>query len=215
MDFEFDQHIGVFKNAFSKEWCEDVISSTKNHTQNFKQNTQIRKSYDYYNDTSVSFFDVNTKLGEDFCLKFWEDYFSVYIDKCKLSPRFVEDLYISDLKFQSTAPTEGYHLWHYEQGPQNPFRWGVYTLYLNDIEEGGETEFLLQQTRIKPTRGTLCIFPSGYTHIHRGNPPLNHTKYILTGWLDYFYNTTNPDTPHPFINHNIHFNKQHIRGRFN
>jgi hypothetical protein len=29
------------------------------------------------------------------------------------------------------------------------------------------------------------VFPSGYTHTHRGNPPLSGEKIILTGWLEF------------------------------
>jgi hypothetical protein len=55
-------------------------------------------------------------------------------------------------------------------------------VYLNDVDEGGETEFLYQQVKIKPKRGTVVIWPGGFTHLHRGNPPLKN-KYIATGWL--------------------------------
>ena len=55
-------------------------------------------------------------------------------------------------------------------------------IYLNDIEEGGETEFLYQQLKIKPKRNTGVIWSGGFTHLHRGNPP-SKTKYILTGWF--------------------------------
>jgi hypothetical protein len=64
------------------------------------------------------------------------------------------------------------------------YRVAVYTVYLNDIEEGGETEFLYQLKRLKPKKGTICIFPAGYTHVHRGNTPFLGEKYIVTGWLE-------------------------------
>ena len=50
------------------------------------------------------------------------------------------------------------------------------------IVEQGETEFLYQKQRIKPVEGRVVIFPGSFTHLHRGNPPLN-IKYIATGWL--------------------------------
>ena len=56
-------------------------------------------------------------------------------------------------------------------------------IYLNDVEEGGETEFLYQKIRIKPKSNMGLIWPGGFTHTHRGNPPLSGTKYILTGWI--------------------------------
>ena len=47
---------------------------------------------------------------------------------------------------QKTIPTEGYHNFHIEKGPEPDqiYRTVVYTVYLNDVEEGGETEFLFQ-----------------------------------------------------------------------
>ena len=54
--------------------------------------------------------------------------------------------------------------------------------YLNDDFTGGETEFLHQHKRLTPKRGTVVIWPAAWTHQHRGNPPLEGTKYILTGW---------------------------------
>ena len=61
----------------------------------------------------------------------------------------------------------------------------TFILYLNDIEEGGETEFLYYSKRIKAEKGKLIMWPAGFTHTHRGNPPLTDVKYILTGWLEF------------------------------
>ena len=84
---------------------------------------------------------------------------------------------------QKTLQGQGYHVWHFENSSyQNSRRSVVWTVYLNDVEEGGETEFLYQSVRIKPKRGTVVIWPAHFTHIHRGNPPLSGDKYIATGW---------------------------------
>tara|TARA_B100000519_G_C14125588_1_gene382661 strand:+ start:41 stop:595 length:555 start_codon:yes stop_codon:yes gene_type:complete len=85
---------------------------------------------------------------------------------------------------QKTEPLQGYHTFHSENlawhGHNRTLAW---MLYLNDIEEGGETEFLYQQLKIKPKRNTGVIWSGGFTHLHRGNPPISGTKYILTGWF--------------------------------
>lgn len=89
-------------------------------------------------------------------------------------------------KLQRTRPSEGYHIWHCENTSlEYKARCLSWILYLNDIEEGGETEFLYLSKRVKPKAGRLVIFPAGFTHTHRGNPPLSETKYIATGWLEY------------------------------
>tara|TARA_B100001094_G_C17949279_1_gene679674 strand:- start:112 stop:723 length:612 start_codon:yes stop_codon:yes gene_type:complete len=85
---------------------------------------------------------------------------------------------------QKTIPTQGFHNWHCENsGFTDADRWVTWMVYLNDVEEGGETEFLHQSLRIKPKKGMGVIWPGGYTHIHRGNSPLKGEKYILTGWF--------------------------------
>ena len=63
------------------------------------------------------------------------------------------------LKIQKTLPTEGYHVWHIEHGPgyENECRAFVFSIYLNDVEEGGETEFLHFSKRTKPKKGRIVI----------------------------------------------------------
>jgi hypothetical protein len=60
---------------------------------------------------------------------------------------------------------------------------------LNTVKEGGETEFLYYKKRINPIEGRLVIWPAGFTHTHRGNPPLSNDKYIITGWLEFMGGT--------------------------
>ena len=88
------------------------------------------------------------------------------------------------LKIQKTPIGGGYHGWHCETMTGDlSRRLIVWSIYLNDVEEGGETEFLYQSKRVKARKGNLVLFPSSYTHTHRGNPPLSNEKYILTGWF--------------------------------
>ncbi len=59
-----------------------------------------------------------------------------------------------------------------------------YIWYLNDVEEGGETEFFLDGAmKIKPEKGKFIIFPATWTYLHKGNKPISNDKYIITGWV--------------------------------
>ena len=90
-------------------------------------------------------------------------------------------------KLQKTVKGGGYHIWHYEQMDLNTTdRILVWTIYLNDVEEGGETEFLYQSKRIKAKRGDICVFPAQFNYTHRGNPPLSGDKYLVTGWYNIY-----------------------------
>lgn len=82
----------------------------------------------------------------------------------------------------------GYPHWHSEQYPQSQsvealHRVVLYMFYLNDVDEGGETEFYYQDRAVKPRKGTMVIAPAGFTHSHRGNVPISDNKYIATSWV--------------------------------
>ncbi len=61
----------------------------------------------------------------------------------------------------------------------------VFLLYLNNVEEGGETEFLYAGVKTKPKKGTLVIHPAGFPYFHKGNMPISDDKHILISWLSY------------------------------
>jgi hypothetical protein len=84
---------------------------------------------------------------------------------------------------QRTKPGEYYH-WHidYIHNSEYPRHFSV-IWYLNDVEEGGETEFEYQKIKIRPKAGSMLVFPSYWTHRHRGVTPRSGTKYIATTWL--------------------------------
>lgn len=89
-------------------------------------------------------------------------------------------------KIQHTPVGGGFHEWHCEQGGGwTSARSLVWMIYLNDVSGGGDTEFLYQQIKVQPKKGTLVIWPAGITHPHRGNPPYSNDKYIVTGWFEH------------------------------
>ena len=82
----------------------------------------------------------------------------------------------------------GYHHWHSEIYPQNSscetlHRALLFQFYLNDVAEGGETEFLYQQRKVEARQGRLIIAPAGFTHSHKGHVAKSGDKYIATSWI--------------------------------
>jgi hypothetical protein len=93
-----------------------------------------------------------------------------------------------EIKLQKTPIQGGYSVWHCEQGPgMSATRALSWMVYLNDVEDGGDTEFLYQSFKQKAVKGTLVIWPAAFTHTHRGNPPYSNVKYIVTGWINFPY----------------------------
>lgn len=188
---ELNNHIGIFENAFSPEECGRLISMFHNYkamgTTRTRLESQNAPSH-VLNDQTLFAFDETVVLASLPVLsvvnaKIWEAYdrYTAHYSTLRSLPQQV----IYSMRLQRTAPGEGYHTWHHERTNKEMMtRMATFILYLNDVSDGGETEFLHFPLRIKPKQGTLIIWPATYTHTHRGNPPLAGEKFILTGWID-------------------------------
>ena len=89
------------------------------------------------------------------------------------------------LNLQKYEPNEGYKNWHCERnGIKDQTRCLVFMTYLNDVPDGG-TEFMYQKHLSPAKKGLTLIWPSDWTHTHRGQISETTKKYILTGWLNY------------------------------
>ena len=94
----------------------------------------------------------------------------------------------TDFKVKKIPEGGGFHNWHFEDnGLKYSTRYIAVQIYLNDNFEGGETEFLYFNKRVKPVEGNITLFPCAFTHTHRGNPPLKGSKYMMNGWLQYYH----------------------------
>lgn len=90
------------------------------------------------------------------------------------------------MQMQRYIDDQGYYAWHHEnEGGLTSKRELFFIYYLNDVDNGGETEFKFNSEKVKPEAGKLVIAPALWTHKHRGNPPQNgQYKYIITGWIE-------------------------------
>lgn len=82
----------------------------------------------------------------------------------------------------------GYHHWHSEIYPQNAtceslHRVLLFQFYLNDVADGGETEFYYQRRKITARQGRLIVAPAGFTHSHKGHVARSGDKYVATSWI--------------------------------
>lgn len=96
---------------------------------------------------------------------------------------YADKLTAGPFNMQKYEPGEGFYEWHAERSthPQNFNRVLAWMIYLNDVEKGG-TEFQHQNHIEEAVAGKLLVWPSDWTHSHRGVISNDQTKYILTGW---------------------------------
>jgi hypothetical protein len=199
-EYKFDEDfIGVYDNFISDQWCDDLIEYFDWCVENNKVwdrtgengNTEFLKkdlavNLNPANVTEITFCNDNLhQFIHEFNDCFWSGPYDHYSKQFQSLSQLARHT-IYSYKLQKTVPAEGYHVWHCEHASRNSnSRILVYIVYLNDVEEAGETEFLYQKRRVSPKKGRCVIWPAGFTHPHRGNPPLTQSKYIMTGWIEF------------------------------
>jgi prolyl 4-hydroxylase len=93
-----------------------------------------------------------------------------------------------NVNIQHYEPGGGYKIWHcerYGKDMPNAARHLVFMTYLNDVHDAGGTEFLYQGLVVQPKKGLTLIWPSDWTHHHRGVVSPTEEKYIITGWFSF------------------------------
>ena len=183
--------IGVYDNYITKEECNKAIQLYENQDKFNKtvnriggENASILQKQDQQFFAAENNVDVWWESLKPMMFNFdlaWNH----YVKNVGARAAYGVPFHFTCLKIQKTLPTEGYHVWHIEhcKGFDNESRAFVYAVYLNDVEEGGETEFLHFSKRVKPKTGRIVIWPAAFPYLHRGNPPLSGEKYILTSWM--------------------------------
>jgi len=186
-----DKFIGVYDNYITKEECNKAIklyedqnkfNNTVNRIGGEKSSILQKQDQQFF----AAPFNLNVWWEELKPMMFNFDIaLKHYIENTGAADAYGVPFHFTNLKIQKTLPTEGYHVWHIEHGrgfEMEP-RAFVFSIYLNDVEDGGETEFLHFSKRVKPKTGRIVIWPAAFPYLHRGNPPLSGEKYILTSWM--------------------------------
>lgn len=191
------QFIKRYEKVYSDEFCDRMIEyfdlaekqgfirNRQSHDGNLK--TEKEDIAHFAPTLNFGLNNIQSDLWKEFNQVFWQKCYSPYANEFDiLKDCSKHQLASNSAKIQKTKPGQGYHVWHSEfNSIINSTRMMAWSVYLNDNFEAGETEFLYQQYRYKPQKGDCLIWPAGYTHTHRGNPPYNGDKYIITGWLEY------------------------------
>ena len=193
MNSRYIDFIGMYENVYPDGFCNHLISEFERflnggmcaNRQDDEGTTKTRKEDNFYflnlrNHYMSPFNEIDVikifMTGLQNCFDNYTDQYDILKDL---------ELKCTSVKMQKTNPGAGYHIWHNEQANgDSANRCLVYSLYLNDIDDAGETEFLYQRLRIPPKENSMVIWPASYTHTHRGNVVHgDKSKYIITGWF--------------------------------
>ena len=181
-----DRSIYQVENAFTQDLCERIIAQADTVRLLDDGPVQHNRELNRLEDCISLFDNPNmTDLVEPIEQQLqphWEAYQELF-PVLKLA-QFDHKL----LKYNHAPRYGGIQFWHCEQrsGAEHvASRAAVWMVYLNDVELGGETEFLYQQLRIQAKEGRLVIFPATYTHTHRSAPVWDERKDVITGVFNF------------------------------
>jgi Rps23 Pro-64 3,4-dihydroxylase Tpa1-like proline 4-hydroxylase len=185
----FDKLIFSKKKALNKEFCRHVID-------------KFEKDDRKYQGTTAEGVDLDMKISTDLLIspiEDWGEEDQVFYDSLRESIEEYKEMLdqinselfhhvfhgeLSDSGYQiQRTEIGGFYKWHHDYCIEPAGnRILTYLWYLNEVEEGGCTEFV-NGKMIKPKTGKLILFPSTWTYFHQGNPPISNVKYLCTGWL--------------------------------
>lgn len=173
-------------NSLDHRVCDELIST-------FNSNPELYERYD--NDGRPNFTQLNlTKhqkihpiihdyiMGESF--KLLDEYRNRLPDETAFWPK--------------TFAFEEFRIKHYKEGGHDQFdmhvdsisistakRFLVFFWYLNDVEDGGNTDFPFLGLSFKPKKGSIFMFPPMWLFPHKGCPVIKGEKYLLSSYLHY------------------------------
>ena len=123
---------------------------------------------------------------------------SVQMSFVECVSNYMEELDLRDIDFPPKYAFEEFRLKKYRSNSEDEFadhvdvgdhnsarRFLVCFLYLNDVEDGGTTDFPKISHSVSPKCGRILVFPSTWMYRHAGRPVTEGNKYILGTYLHY------------------------------
>ena len=126
------------------------------------------------------------KPVNDEMIKLFQAYIEQYQKECNISTKMWPEKYGYETitmkrYFANDCDRFDYHV--DVRDYETARRFLAFFIYLNDVEEGGETEFLFG--KVKPKMGRLVMFPPMWPWFHAGRKPVSGTKYFIHSYCHY------------------------------
>ena len=176
-----DDLIDYFNDTPDRHESGQVYGTCEKHINELIEDTTTKKSTDIHLylhqvEDALILNDYITNLN--LCIREYEH-------KYERAKKLAQYGITESVNLQKYEPTEGFKSWHCERdGKAQQTRCLAYITYLNDVPAGG-TEFMYQKITIPAIKGLTVIWPTDWTHTHRGQISNEHKKYVITGWFNY------------------------------
>ena len=183
-------YVQVFDNALPTAFCQQMLQSFNTLARFHKQNGRgVRAGHDTSAWTELDISPLTDVSFRQIVLANMHKHLAFYNSAiAQLAPVATLAIpgtdKISELVIKRYRPDadEAFQL-HFDALGPVANRYLVFLWYLNDVAEGGETEFPALNVVVKPRAGRLVMFPPYWMFQHQGKAPLSGDKYIFSSYF--------------------------------
>ena len=182
---KIEDYIVVFDDALTPQFCDDMVALFEKEKDRVVRNNDLMK-FSEINILTCNAFDA---VKSEFIEK---------MVKCQLAYKNQVKAYIWPEKPLYEAPRikkyekeKGFFDWHVDAADVDTSkRLLVMFWYLNDVESGGETLFVVNEEflRVAPKKGRVVCFPPNFMFPHKGAVPHSGPKYVISSYVQHVAN---------------------------
>ena len=182
-----EKWIKTYPKIFSKEECAGIIEWFEILDESNQLVQTKLEGHREFDEVNLNDFREQTLKMQVDVYKRFDDIFEKYKQDVKIHEKALpEKSAWEEIRIKRYRAGIGNFLDHVDVGDSiSARRFLVFFVYLNDVTEGGETEFPTFDLQVSPVCGTILVFPSTWTFLHRGNVPISNDKYILGSYKHY------------------------------
>ena len=189
-----DKYIKVYDDVLDKDSCNTLIGK-------FETSDDHQRVYQEDGDNRISFRQLvmvdhpEWESVQNGLLPLFQDYITHYKIDCKVYDNMWPDKYgYEAIRMKRYEPNDIDRFDPHVDvmNHQTARRFLAFFIYVNDVDEGGETKFLnihrpgtyIPYT-VTPKRGRLLMFPPTWQYYHAGLKPISGNKYLIHSYCHY------------------------------
>ena len=191
-----EKYIKIYDDVIDADSCNMLIGKFEAAEEHqYEEVRQVER------DKAIAFTQINLVNNEDWAsvqngmLEVFQDYILAYINDCHIQPKQWPTVYGYEAIRMKRYLNNNYDRFdpHVDvMNKETSRRFLAFFIYLNDVDEGGETEFVginkpgtYIPLKIEPRRGRLLMFPPQWMYYHAGLKPVSNNKYLIHSYCHY------------------------------
>ena len=177
--------VRTYEQALPRAFCERLIEAFRQSSAiHVQREREWRPGLDASAWTELDLTPLADAALKEFFRVHVAEYLARYNSDVGLRIAIPASPMLAELRLKRYQPGTGQEFQlHFDSINAVANRYLVFLWYLNDVADGGETEFPDLHIKVQPRAGRLLMFPPYWMYQHAGLPPRSGEKFILSTYL--------------------------------